>query len=139
MRRIEFGVRRSRVAHKIRGHLLSQGLSLADVARELGVARQLVTATVRGEKHSPRVLAKLREHGVPEILLFDPSLVKGIYPTSKLAQLLGVSVQAISCRAKREAWKSLPRKGRGGGNNWLLASMPEETQGKVVAALLKAA
>ncbi len=71
-RRIEFGVQRSRVAHKIRGHLLLLGLNMTDVARELGVTKQLVTATVRGDKHSMRVLQKLRAVGIPEQYLHDP-------------------------------------------------------------------
>lgn len=72
MRPMEYGVRRNRVANKIRGHLLSQGLTMTDLAQELGVTKQIVSATVRGEKHSPLVLDKLREHGVPERYLHDP-------------------------------------------------------------------
>jgi len=71
--RIEFGVRRNRVANKIRGHLLLKGLTLADFSQEIGVSKQIVSATVRGEKHSPLVLDKLREYGVPERYLHDPN------------------------------------------------------------------
>lgn len=73
MRPMEYGVRRNRVANKIRGHLLLKGLTMADLARELGVTKQIVSATVRGEKHSPLVLDKLREYGVPERYLHDPN------------------------------------------------------------------
>ncbi len=73
MRRIEYGVRRSRVAHQIRGHLMLRGLTMSGFAKMIGVSRQIVTATVRGEKHSPLVLGKLRELGVPEKFLHDPS------------------------------------------------------------------
>lgn len=66
MNRIEYGVKRNRVSHKIRGHLMLKNISMADIAREIKSSRQLVWATVRGDKHSPRVLDKLRELGVPE-------------------------------------------------------------------------
>lgn len=74
-KRMECGVQRNRVAKKIRGHLLLKGLTATDLAGELGVSRQLVTATIRGERHSPLVLEKLRGSGVPERYLYDPSRV----------------------------------------------------------------
>jgi transcriptional regulator with XRE-family HTH domain len=48
-------------------------MNLAEVARQMGVCAQLVSATVNGEKHSPLVLGKLRELGVPEKYLFAPN------------------------------------------------------------------
>ncbi|WP_245588438.1 DNA-binding protein [Desulfocurvus vexinensis] len=50
------------------------------------------------------------------------------YSTRELSDLISVSRQAIDQRAKREGWASRPRQGRGGGNEWLVSSMPEETR-----------
>lgn len=69
---LECGLARNRVRRRIQEHLDRVGKSMADVARELGVSRQLVASTVSGEKHNARVLSKLRELGVPERYLFDP-------------------------------------------------------------------
>jgi transcriptional regulator with XRE-family HTH domain len=72
--RLECGLARNRVRRRIQEHLDKLGLSMADVARDLDLTRQLVSATVSGEKHNRRVLARLRELGVPERYLFDPSM-----------------------------------------------------------------
>ncbi|MEG2004574.1 MAG: DDE-type integrase/transposase/recombinase [Bilophila sp.] len=50
------------------------------------------------------------------------------YTPQDLATLLCISRQAVALRAKREGWQSRPRSGRGGGFEWLLASMPEKTR-----------
>lgn len=50
------------------------------------------------------------------------------YTTRELADLLNVSRQAIDLRAEREGWQSRPRKGSGGGYEWLVSSMPEATR-----------
>jgi len=50
---------------------------------------------------------------------------KDAYTTKDLKLLLGVSKPTILARAKREGWQSRPRTGRGGGNEWLVESMPE--------------
>lgn len=72
--RLECGLARNRVRRRIQEHLDRMGLSMADVARELICSRQLVYATVSGGSHNRRVLARLRELGVPERYLFDPSV-----------------------------------------------------------------
>ena len=55
--------------------------------------------------------------------------IKDAYTTNELIALLQVAVaSSISRRAERESWLSRPRKGRGGGKEWLVASMPEETR-----------
>ena len=58
---------------------------------------------------------------------------KEAYSTRELVTLLGVSQQAIDKRA-RGKWGSRRRTGRGGGHEWLLASMPEETRVAIRAA-----
>lgn len=73
-RRLECGLARNRVRRRIQEHLDRLSMSMADVARDLEISRQLVASTVAGEKHNGRVLARLRELGVPERYLFDPSL-----------------------------------------------------------------
>jgi putative transposase len=50
--------------------------------------------------------------------------------------LFDVSRTAIEKRARRESWRSQPRPGRGGGNEWLLESMPEHTRLTIAAALI---
>ncbi|MBU1231178.1 MAG: helix-turn-helix domain-containing protein [Proteobacteria bacterium] len=72
-RRLECGLARNRVRRRIQEHLDRLGKSMADVSREIGISRQLVAATVAGEKHNGRVLTRLRELGVPERYLFDPT------------------------------------------------------------------
>lgn len=54
--------------------------------------------------------------------------IKDAYITQNIVKLLGISQQAISKRSINEHWQSRPRKGRGGGHEWLVESMPEETR-----------
>ena len=68
----ELGVKRSRVAHIIRYELGLLGSSYTLVAQELGLSYNAVLYTVRGKNSSARILAKLREIGVPEKYLHDP-------------------------------------------------------------------
>lgn len=62
-------------------------------------------------------------------------MVKHAYTTQELSKLLGITVRGVNDRAKREGWRSQPRKGRGGGNEWLLESMPQHTREAVAAAV----
>lgn len=56
-------------------------------------------------------------------------LIREAYSSKELAVLLGFSVvRSVFLRAKREAWSSRPRLGRGGGKEWLVSSMPQTTQ-----------
>jgi putative transposase len=63
-------------------------------------------------------------------------MVKGkdSYTAKELATALGVTVMTVARRAEREGWQSRPRVGRGGGNEWLVNSMPEATRTKLLAA-----
>ena len=54
--------------------------------------------------------------------------LKEAYTAQELAKLLGRPVQSINRIAKSQGWQFRPRKGRGGGKEWLVASMPLETQ-----------
>lgn len=56
------------------------------------------------------------------------------YVTQECSRRLGLSVKSTLQRAQRESWQSRPRKGRGGGKEWLVASMPKETQLAIRAA-----
>ena len=57
------------------------------------------------------------------------------YTTRELAALFGFStMRSVFLRADREHWKSRERAGRGGGKEWLVSSMPEETQLAIRAA-----
>lgn len=61
---------------------------------------------------------------------------KAAYNTKELVQLLQVDAHtSITRRAKREGWQSRKRRGRGGGNEWLLDSMPEATRQVIAAAI----
>lgn len=62
-------------------------------------------------------------------------MVKHAYTTQELSKLLGITVRGVNDRAKREDWQSQPRKGRGGGNEWLLESMPQHTRDAVAGAI----
>lgn len=72
MTREECGHRRYKTRHMIRAILVERGLSMSELGRRIGVTAELVSATVLGKKHSPRVLDALRDNGIPERYLFDP-------------------------------------------------------------------
>lgn len=61
--------------------------------------------------------------------------LKDAYTTQELAPLLGITTRAVLDRAKRESWQSRPRAGRGGGSEWLVASMPEATRSAIIFAV----
>ena len=55
--------------------------------------------------------------------------LKDAYTTRELAEVFGYSTtRSIFLRAEREAWQFRKRAGRGGGKEWLVSSMPEETR-----------
>lgn len=55
--------------------------------------------------------------------------LKEAYTTRELAEALCYSTtRSVFLRAEREAWQFRKRAGRGGGKEWLVASMPEETR-----------
>lgn len=79
------GAARARMRFRIQEALDRRGLSYAALARQIGVCHQAVARTVNGDLHSPRVLQALREAGVPERYLFDPSreIAKGAHATER--------------------------------------------------------
>lgn len=72
MNRTECGRRRYEFRYLIRAILDERALSMAELARRIGVSAEAVSATVRGKRHSPKVLDALRGEGVPDDYLFDP-------------------------------------------------------------------
>lgn len=61
---------------------------------------------------------------------------KVTYATKELVSLLHMEAHtSIARRAKRENWQSRPRKGRGGGHDWLISSMPEHTRQTIATAI----
>lgn len=55
--------------------------------------------------------------------------LKEFYTTTEMMPLLGLSfASSIIRRAEREGWQSQERVGRGGGNEWIVSSMPEDTR-----------
>lgn len=55
--------------------------------------------------------------------------VKDAYTTKEMMTLLELGAESsVTRRAKRESWSSRPREGRGGGNEWLVESMPEDVR-----------
>lgn len=62
--------------------------------------------------------------------------LKDAYTTKEMAELLGYqNGRNVTVRAARESWQSRPRAGRGGGHEWIVASMPEKTRLAVIARL----
>lgn len=62
--------------------------------------------------------------------------IKDAYTAKELAPLIGYkSERNVLYLATRESWQARPRTGRGGGNEWLLASMPESTRCEIQARL----
>lgn len=73
MKPLECRAQRQRMRFRIREHLDRQGLTMLEVARRLGVNKNLVADTIAGQRNNVRVLESLRdEFGVPEELLFIP-------------------------------------------------------------------
>ncbi|WP_027176482.1 Mu transposase C-terminal domain-containing protein [Desulfovibrio aminophilus] len=66
------------------------------------------------------------------------STIKESYSSTELSGLLDRPVRAVHRMATRESWKSRPRAGRGGGREWLVASMPEATRLAIRVAEQKA-
>lgn len=59
------------------------------------------------------------------------------YTTQELQTYLGIAIKNVLARATREGWSSRPRKGRGGGNEWLVSSMPKTTRKAIAEGLLR--
>ncbi len=56
--------------------------------------------------------------------------------TADLMYLLEVDRSTIIRRGQREGWEFRPRVGRGGGKNWIIASMPKATRREIGEALI---
>ncbi|WP_081701787.1 DNA-binding protein [Oleidesulfovibrio alaskensis] len=66
------------------------------------------------------------------------TMYKDAYTTKELIAHLNLSqAKGVLAKAKREGWQSRPRKGRGGGNEWLVESMPKATRRAIAAGLLR--
>lgn len=63
---------------------------------------------------------------------------KETYTSSELAPALGVTERAIQFRAKRDSWPFEKRVGRGGGNVYPLATLPEDVRAAITLAQAKA-
>lgn len=73
MNRAECSQRRYLARYRIREALERRDMSMAELARRIGLSAVAVQATVKGMNHSRRILDALREAGVPEKYLFDPN------------------------------------------------------------------
>ena len=62
-------------------------------------------------------------------------MAKTAYATRELCELLSLTRKSVLDRARRESWQSRPHMGRGGGNEWIVISMPEATRQTVAAAV----
>ncbi|WP_027181636.1 helix-turn-helix domain-containing protein [Oleidesulfovibrio alaskensis] len=62
-----------RQPYRIREFLDARGLSMTDVARQVGVSPQAVAATVRGRRNHRKVLKALLEMGCPADVLSLPA------------------------------------------------------------------
>lgn len=81
------------------------------------------TASIRKGPENNKVRAKAMD------------TVKEAYTAQELAPMLDLTERAVRSRAHRESWHSRPRAGRGGGKEWLLASMPAPTRQSIAAAI----
>lgn len=61
--------------------------------------------------------------------------MKDAYSTKELTELLSMAKSNVLARATREGWTSQKRSGRGGGSEWLVASMPEATRIQIAKAV----
>ena len=72
-RRKALGAMRAEVVFLIRHEMKKRaGHDVRRLAKALGCDESLVSNTINGRKHSPKVLNALREIGVPEWYLYDP-------------------------------------------------------------------
>lgn len=64
----------------------------------------------------------------------DGAAVERWYSAAELAELPGLpsTPQNVTARAKREGWRSRPRNGRGGGNEYAFSSLPPQTQAAIL-------
>lgn len=53
------------------------------------------------------------------------------FSTGELANMLGISRQAVRQKANGKGWKSVARKGQGGGLCWLYSALDEQTRDRV--------
>lgn len=60
--------------------------------------------------------------------------MKDAYTTKELLPVMGITKVTLLSRAKREGWASRPRRGRGGGNEWLVSGLPEDVRLKLMRA-----
>lgn len=67
---------KERAFWRIREFLAGKGLSMADVARAVGVTRNLVRETAIGQRNNRKVLGHLLELGCPEKWLDLPEAMK---------------------------------------------------------------
>lgn len=72
MNRATCGIRRFEHQYFIKAILDERGITMSELGRRLGVSVETVSATVRGKRHSPKVLDALKLIGVPSKYLFDP-------------------------------------------------------------------
>lgn len=66
------GAGKGRKPFRIREFLDGEGTNMAQVARKVGVSRQVVQATVRGQRNNRKVLGHLKAMGCPLTFLSLP-------------------------------------------------------------------
>lgn len=71
MKRVECGYLRYLSCNNIRAELMKRGMSMAMLAKKIGVSAEAVSSTVLGKRHCPQVLDALKEYGVPEEYIYD--------------------------------------------------------------------
>ncbi len=69
-------VGKNRQPWRIREFLESRGMNMADVDREVGASKHLMSETVRGIRNHRRILAYIRDMGCPEKYLDLPEDLK---------------------------------------------------------------
>lgn len=67
------------------------------------------------------------------------SMATDTYATQEIAGLLEITERAVQLRSKREKWESARRCGLGGGNQWIVSSMPPATRDAIASAMLREA
>ena len=77
MNRATCGVRRFEHQYFIKAILDERGMTMSELDRRLGVSVETVSATVRGKRHSPKVLDALKLGCVDNRYKFYYSCTKG--------------------------------------------------------------
>ena len=115
----------------VRAWMLVSGIKQKHIAAATSLSIGVVNKTVNGKANNEKVLNFLKEKGCPEKLLnIDDGSKEKWFSAKELSALPGMpkTVQGVSYRARIKKYFARKRKGKGGGFEYHIINLPEETQ-----------